>query len=71
MSSIRKIYEYLTVEQKKVAVTELKADRLYQWVLKLNGWEKVGGELTPIYQKDDKKIDLIATTDHMSVLKVE
>lgn len=43
----------------------------YQWALKLNGWEKAEGELTPIYQKDDKKIDLIATTDHLSVLKVE
>lgn len=43
----------------------------YKLTLKLNGWEKVEGELTPIYQKDDKKIDLIATTDHLSVLKVE
>lgn len=43
----------------------------YQLALKLDGWEKVEGDLTPIYQKDDKKIDLIATTDHLSVLKVE
>ncbi|RLQ89883.1 hypothetical protein [Planomicrobium sp. Y74] len=43
----------------------------YQWALKLNDWEKVKGELTPIYQQDDKKIDLITTTDHLSILKVE
>ncbi|QHJ69937.1 hypothetical protein [Planococcus halotolerans] len=43
----------------------------YELTLKLNGWEKVEGELTPIYQKDDKKIDLITTTDHLIVLKVE
>ena len=43
----------------------------YELTLKLNGWERVEGELTPIYQKDDKKIDLIATTDHLSVLKAE
>lgn len=43
----------------------------YRLALKLDGWEKVEGELTPIYQKEDKKIDLIATTDHLSVLKVE
>ena len=43
----------------------------YQLALKLNDWEKVEGDLTPIYQKNDKKIDLIATTDHLSVLKVE
>lgn len=43
----------------------------YQLALKLNGWKKIEGELTPIYQKDDKKIDLIATADHLSVLKVE
>ncbi|WP_422124530.1 hypothetical protein DHX103_06840 [Planococcus sp. X10-3] len=43
----------------------------YRLALKLDGWQKVEGELTPIYQKDDKRIDLIATTDHLSVLTVK
>ncbi|MFD1031566.1 hypothetical protein [Metaplanococcus flavidus] len=43
----------------------------YGLALKLDGWEKVKGELTPIYQKNGKKVDLIATTDHLSVLKVK
>ncbi|MGI2326802.1 hypothetical protein [Planococcus sp. YIM B11945] len=43
----------------------------YRLVLKAYGWEEVPGDMTPIYQKGDKKIDLITSTDYLGIFEEE